>query len=121
MRIRNLDDNWDWTFGQSQLNYVKERQAIELDIQMRLKEWYKDCFFRLLKGIPWSIRLGYPKQKDLMDLDIKSTILSIEGVLNISDFESMVNNRRYRCTCKVYHQYSSSFSTITFDTNEVTI
>ncbi len=88
IRIRNLDNNGDWTFGQSQINYVKDKQSIELDIQMRLKEWYKDCFFSLLKGIPWSTRLGYPKQKDLLDTDIKSTILSVEGVLYISNFES---------------------------------
>lgn len=120
MRIRKLDDNWDWTFGQSQMNYVTEKQSIELDIKMRIKEWWQDCFFNRPNGIPWSIRLGYPNQQSQMDADIQAVILSVPGVLNISNFESIIMERRYRCTCSVYHQYSEDFSVITFDTNEVT-
>lgn len=119
MRVRRLDKNGDWTFGQSQINYVSQKQAIELDIKMKLREWWQDCFFNRTKGIPWSIRLGYPNQKEQTDTDIKTVILSVPGVFNITDFENVVTERRYRCTCKVYHQYSENYSTITFDINEV--
>ncbi|MBQ2284226.1 MAG: hypothetical protein II244_01025, partial [Clostridia bacterium] len=65
MRVRNVDSNWDWTFGQSQLNYSRNINAVTLDIQMKLKEWYQDCFFNLEQGIPWNVRLGSHNQKDL--------------------------------------------------------
>ena len=43
MRIRNVDSNGDWLFGQSQQNYVRDALAVALDIKMRLQEWYGDC------------------------------------------------------------------------------
>lgn len=121
MRVRRLDENWDWTFGQSQLNYVDKKQAIELDVIMKLKEWWQDCFFNRSNGIPWSVRLGYPNQKEQLDVDIKTVVLTVPGVFNITDFESMAIERRYRCTFRLYHQYSNEFSIITFDSNEVNI
>lgn len=116
MRVRNLDTNGDWTFGQSQLNYVKEVNAITLDVKMRLMEWLKDCFFALQKGIAWSIRLGYHNQKDLLDEDIKAVVLGTKGVLNLSGFESIVLGRRYRATMTIYTQYSGNGEAFTFET-----
>lgn len=115
MRIRNLDDNWDWTFGQSQLNYVKEQNSILLDVQMRLKEWFQDCFFALNKGIPWSLRLGLHGQKDYLDKDIKNVVLGTPGVLNLSNFESLVRDRHYRASMTIYTQFSGNGDSFTFD------
>ena len=116
MRLRNTDINHDWTFGQSQLNYLRFQNAINLDIKMRLWEWYQDCFFALNHGIPWSLRLGHHNQKELLDKDIKNVVAGTTGVLNLSDFESYVLDRRYRCQMNIYTQYSASYSSITFDT-----
>lgn len=116
MRLRNLDNNWDWTFGQSQINYVREQNAIELNVQMRLKEWFRDCFFALQKGIPWSIRLGYHNQKEFLDNDVQNVVLGTIGVLNITNFESVVLNRRYRATMTIYTQYSGNEKQFSFET-----
>ena len=53
MRIRNIDKSGDWMFGNSQSNYVRDEYAVILDIKMRLREWFGDCFFALQNGIPW--------------------------------------------------------------------
>lgn len=106
MRIRNVTKNWDWTFGQSQTNYVRNEYAVILDIQMRLKEWFGDCFFALQKGIPWRERLGKHNQKELLDTDVIDTIQSVEGVLNVFDFTSTANGRQYLAQCNVYTQYT---------------
>lgn len=116
MRLRNVDINHDWTFGQGQLNYLRFQKSIELDIKMRLWEWFQDCFFALGKGIPWSLRLGYHNQKELLDRDIQNVVLGTNGVLNLSDFESYVTDRRYRATMNIYTQYSGSGSVFTFET-----
>ena len=105
MRIRNVDDNWDWCFGYA--DYSKELNAVLLDIQMRLKEWYEDCFFNLTQGIPWNIRLGSHNQQQLLDEDVQNTVQSVEGVLSVYDFTSNVINRRYTCQFNVYTAYST--------------
>lgn len=118
MRVRNVDKNWDWTFGQSQSNYVRNQEAVVLDIKMKLKEFYKDCFFALQNGIPWRTRLGAKNQKDASDKDIIKTVKSVEGVLNISDFESSVDARHYRAKFSIYTQYSIEAQTLEFSTED---
>lgn len=107
MRIRNVTKGWDWSFGNSQSDYVRNEYAVILDIQMRLKEWFGDCFFALQNGIPWRERLGNFNQKALLDKDIVNTIQNTEGVLNVFDFTSSTDGRRYRAQCNVYTRYST--------------
>lgn len=106
MRIRNVTKGWDWTFGNSQSDYVRNEYAVILDIQMRLKEWFGDCFFALQNGIPWRERLGNHNQKELLDADVLNTIQNTHGVLNVFDFVSSTDGRRYLAQCKVYTRYS---------------
>lgn len=106
MLIRNVSKNWDWQFGNGKTDYVRKEYAVILDIKMRLKEWYGDCFFALKNGIPWRERLGNFNQKALLDRDILNTIQNTDGVLNVFDFTSSTDGRRYRAQCSVYTQYS---------------
>lgn len=114
MRVRNVDNNWDWCFGHSQADYTRDINAVSLDIQMRIKEWFNDCFFNLNQGIPWDVRLGSHNQKELLDQDIINTASDVEGVLNIFNFKSSVDGRRYTCQFDVYTIYSSETITINF-------
>ena len=118
MRIRNVDKNNDWTFGQSLSNYVQNEYAIELDIKLKIQEWYQDCFFALTNGIPWQIRLGSKRQKQLLDRDLINTVRSIEGVLNIFDFTSSTDGRRYRAQMNVFTRYSTDYLPINIDTED---
>jgi len=115
MRIRNVDINWDWNFGHGQTDYSRTLKALELDIQMRLKEWYGDCYFNLERGIPWNVRLGTHNQKALLDEDVQNTVLSVEGVLNIFNFTSSVKERRYTCQFEVFTVYSAEALPISFE------
>lgn len=118
MRIRNVTRDWDWTFGNSQSNYVRNEYAVTLDIQMKIKEWYGDCFFALQNGIPWQVRLGQHSQKQLLDNDLISTIQSVEGVLNITEFTSTTDGRIYRAQCRVYTKYSIEPIDVDIDTEK---
>lgn len=117
MRIRNVDKNWDWTFGQGGSNYTRGACAVAIDIKMKLQEWTRDCFFNLTSGIPWDIRLGEKNQKKLIDDDVLRIARSVEGVLNVLDFESSVDlqTRRYRCSFQVYQAYSTELLPISFE------
>lgn len=118
MRIRNVTRDWDWTFGNSQSNYVRNEYAVILDIKMKLKEWFGDCFFALKNGIPWQTRLGQHNQKTLLDKDILNTVQSVEGVLRVSDFTSSTDGRRYRAQLNVYTRYTNESIPLDIDTED---
>ena len=119
MRVRITDNNSDWTFGQSLLNYATKQKAIEYDIQQKIREWFQDCFFALQNGIPWSIRLGNHNQKELLDNDLIEIIQDVEGVLDILNFESLVNERRYRAQISIYTIYSTTPLDLTIDSKGI--
>ena len=118
MRIRNVDSKWDWLFGQSLTNYTQNEYAVILDIKMRLKEWFGDCFFALKNGIPWNIRLGSHNQKALLDNDVFNTIQNTQGVVRVMDFTSSVNGRRYKAQCRVYTQFSTELIPLNIDSED---
>ena len=115
MRIRNIDKNNDWQFGQSQTNYVTGAYAVGLDIKLRLQEWVNDCFFALPNGIDWKTRLGSHNQKLLLDADIMRIARTTTGVLDIINFDSIVSDRTYKCSFEVYQQYSTELLPFNFE------
>lgn len=119
MRVRITDNNGDWTFGQGQLNYATKQRAIEFDIQQKTREWYQDCFFALQNGIPWSIRLGSHNQKEFLDEDLKEIIRNVDGVLEILNFDSIVNARRYRAQTSIFTIYSKTPTDLTLDSKGI--
>lgn len=114
MRVRLIDRNNDWTFGLQQAGYTRTSTAVALDIKLRLQEWFGDCFFALQNGIAWDVRLGKHNQKLLLDADIQARVMSVLGVIGISDFESIVQDRRYRATFNVMQEYSDEILPIIF-------
>ena len=119
MKIRNVDQNHDWTFGQSLTNYVNANIAIALDNKMKIYEFTNDCFFALENGINWFVRLGMKDQKYELDRDIIRIAQSVEGTLNITDFQSTLNNRYYSCSYYVYSIYSADAQPINFNTRNI--
>ena len=107
MIIRRNDENNDWTFGYSQVEYLTESNAIALDIKTDLQEWKNNCIFAMDKGIDYKIRLGYKGQKNLLDMDIKKIITDNENVVSLNSFESTVNDREYTATFSYTDIYSN--------------
>lgn len=119
MRIRNIDKNNDWRFGKGFSDYTKDGYAVCLDIKLQIQEWYQDCFFNLVKGIAWDVRLGEKNQKELLDEDIYRIASNVDGVLNIENFDSILDGRRYRCSFEVYQMYSTDSIPIKFDSEGI--
>ena len=119
MRVRNIDSNNDWKFGHSNSDYVREAYAVALDIKLKIREWYQDCFFAEQNGIDWKTRLGAHNQKELLDNDLLRIAKSVEGVISAFGFNSNVDGRRYRASFQVYQSYSTDVLPISFDSEEV--
>lgn len=109
MIFRNLDGNFDWTFGNGVANYVSKNAAIGLNIKTRIYSWLKDCFFDQQAGIDWWNRLGSKNQKGLLDADLKRIILQSEGVTGLVSFASVLVGRVYTATYEVSTIYSASY------------
>ena len=122
MKIRRLDSEGDWDYGHSISSYyIDNAQSVGLNILTRLREWYRDCFFAMNKGIDYPTRLGNFNQKDNLDNDIQTTILNSADVIDITDFTSTYdrNTRHYACNVKVLHIYSDEALPIYFNTEGI--
>ena len=107
MKIRKNDKNNDWCFGNSQADFlINNNNAVAQDLKTKLQEWQNDFFANLKAGIDWQTRLGYRKQKTLLDKDIKAIITNNESVLILSSFTSNVRDREYFLSFSVYTIYS---------------
>lgn len=115
MRVRKIDGNNDWCFGNGNNDYATEAYAVGLDIKLRLQEWFNDCFFALDSGIDWRHRLGDYNQKLFLDGDVRTIAMTTNGVLDIADFQSRVDNRRYTCSFNVYQQFSLDIVPVEFE------
>jgi hypothetical protein len=87
MIIRALDTDFDFTFGKGIQNYLREIDALKLNLQTRLKSWKGDCFYAVAEGVDYNNFLDVGT-KEFLDRDIKRVILQTEGVLKITEYES---------------------------------
>ena len=111
MIVRKIKNNQDmsgreWVFCRGLTAYIKEQHAIEQDIKSALLEFKNDCFFALQNGIDWLERLGSRNQKELLDNDVLEIIQNRFGVVSVQDFNSVVTERAYSCSCNVYTIFS---------------
>ena len=122
MKIRRIDSEGDWDYGHSMSSYyVDNAQSVGLNIVTRLREWYRDCFFAMDKGIDYPTRLGSFNQKENLDTDIQSIILNSTDVVDITGFTSTYSRdrRAYTCKAQVLHIYSDEALPIYFNTEGI--
>lgn len=113
MIIRNLDVSNDWTFGAGLQNYKRDLEAVELNIQTRMKSWKGDCFYKPAEGVDYNNFLDVGT-KSLLDSDVKRVILQSEGVLKITEYESELSRET--------REFSATATIITiFGVSEITV
>lgn len=99
MRVRKLSPSGDFTFGQSALNYWKDvPQAVGQVVQTTLELWLGEFFLNLNAGTPYPEGvLGFKSQAEA-DLTITSTIINVQGMVGIQNFESTFDpiTRKYQ-------------------------
>lgn len=102
MRVRALTSLGDWTFGQSQSNYITANACIEQNIQTALSSFLGNCFFAATSGIDWFNLLG-AKNQLAISLAVNATILNVQGVTGILQTSITLGANRnlniaYSCT-----------------------
>lgn len=94
MIIRGLDANHDWVWGSGLANYLRNDDAIALNIDTRLLSWVNDCFFDMTAGIDWLNFLGSKGKQELLQLNLRRVILQSYGVTGLVSFSSSLNTQR---------------------------
>lgn len=110
MIIRALDNNHDFTFGLGLQNYLRDQNAVALNIKTRLLSFFNNCFFDLEAGIDWFRLLGTKNTEQELQLQCRSVILQSYGVIKINSFSSSIQNRGAIIQYNIDTIFSSKFS-----------
>ena len=100
MRFRGIDSNGDWVFGKGRNSYLKDNEALMMNIKTRLLEFLGDCFFDLEKGIDWWTLLGGKNLKKIL-VDVQRTILRSYQVKKIVNLDYTLTNRKLFITISI--------------------
>jgi hypothetical protein len=87
MRVRRLDGNHDWTFGNSRNDYATKSEAIAQSVKTRLLSLRNDWFLNTDHGIRWFDYLRKNPNLMAMESELKSAVLNTEGVTEITYFD----------------------------------
>lgn len=88
MKVRRLDNNHDWTFGQGVTNYASESEAIAQNVQTRLLSFTNDWFLDLEHGLPWLEQVGTNVNLKDWEIRIKRYVLQTDGVVKVTDYHA---------------------------------
>lgn len=93
MIVRSIDGSGDWNFGKGKNDYKKDLNAVSQNIRTRLQSFLGDCFFATDAGIDWFNLLG-SKRIDELKLQVSSTILNTEGVVELIEVSANLGEDR---------------------------
>lgn len=108
MRVRALDENWDFKFGKSKQDYASESLATAYDVKQKILCWYNDCFFDMQYGIDYKNLLGSKGGKETLDNSVKKILMVQPDIVEITYFESSVMDRRYSLTARFKTVYNET-------------
>lgn len=108
LRVRTLDNDWDFQFGRSKQDYAKESLATAYDVKQKIQCWYNDCFFDMLEGIDYKNLLGEKGGKSQIDASIQKIIAVQPDIIELVYFESSVADRKYTATIRFKTVYNET-------------
>jgi hypothetical protein len=94
MKVRRLDGDGDWTFGNGKANYLKDNNAVLQNVATRIKSFKNDWFLDGEAHIDWFTILGSKENKQTIINEIERVALSTEGVMKINLIELSKSDNR---------------------------
>lgn len=90
--VRRVDENWDMTFGRGRANYATGVDAAAQQVKNRLLTFEGEWFLDLDAGLKWFQQiLTKPANENVIAVEIKSAILSIDNVAAINSYRQTIN------------------------------
>lgn len=111
MRVRQLDENRDMTFGNSQLNFYKDSvDGVVQSVLTRLRLWRGEWYLDTDEGTDYvNGVLGKSKQSSIEPL-LRERILNTQGVREILSFSITIdeNKRNVSVQCTIDTLYGEA-------------
>lgn len=89
--FRALDSSGDWEAGQGLGSYASGEAAIDLDIETALLMFKGDAFWAADEGVDWINLLGNKGTEPAIDLAVRQTIASRDGVTAVTSVDSQLD------------------------------
>lgn len=107
MIFRGLDPvDYDWEFGKGKQSYVRDQDAVTLNIRTRLYMFKNDCFFSMNGWIDWVEYLGAKNTDKALGLECRSIILKTEGVTRMNSLSTALVGRLFSASYNIDTVYS---------------
>lgn len=120
MIIRALDGQHDFQFGKGLQSYLKDNNAIALNVQTRLLSFLNDCFFDAAAGIDWIQLLSNRATKEEIILNCRGVILQSYGVVRVNSITiNSFDNRNLNLTYVIDTIFTKRFSSTVSNSLEV--
>lgn len=92
MRYRKLSASGDYTFGNGQNNFYRDiPQAPGQAVQTRLQLWLGEWYLNIDEGTPYLLSILGKHSKDQANVTLQERILETQGVTNLNNFVSEIN------------------------------
>jgi hypothetical protein len=109
MKIRALDTDGDWVFGQGKGSYLVGVEAIIQDIDTALHIFLGECFWNMNFGVDWFNLIGAkaPLAQQNIILQCRQMISTRQGVTNINRVD--VTFTDYRRSLSIVYDISTIY------------
>ena len=94
IKVRALDKNNDWTFGNNEVNYINNDNAIIQNVKTRLKSLKNDFFLDSEANIDWFGILSELNNQEIVINEIYRVTLDTDGVIEIKDIQVVRLDKR---------------------------
>lgn len=102
MRYRALSATGDFTFGQSQANFLVNSPATVAQLVLtRMNLWRGQWYLDLTVGMPWLEDVIGKNTGPIYDLQIQQYILATQGVSQIQGYSSSLNRKTRALTVNI--------------------
>lgn len=96
MRVRELDEIGDWTFGRGQANYLDKSEAIAQCVKTKLRALKGNWIINQNDGIAWFNYLDKNPDTRQLEIDIKAELQKIEGITEVNEFDILLDSETRR-------------------------
>ncbi len=98
MKVRAIDEGHDWKFGFNQSDYKEFSEAVKQNVLTAILTVRGDWFLALEVGIDWVNYLGRSSNLQLLEADLKSSVLNVDGVLRIDNISIELEREKRKAT-----------------------
>lgn len=108
MRVRQLSPTGDYQFGNGQLDFlINSPQAVAQVVETSLRLWLGEWYLNINDGTPWLEGVFGYNSKDEADQTLIQTILGVQGVQDLTNWNSTVDP-----VTRAYTSISATLDTI---------